>query len=136
MPRPHRPIRVLLTKLGPDSHTIGVTVVAKALRNAGMEVVYTGLEQTPERVVNAAIQEDADVVGISSSSAAPLQQLPRVAQLLREQGAGDKLVIAGGAIPAEDVAALEASGIAKTFTMGTPTDEIVAYVRAWWEADA
>jgi methylmalonyl-CoA mutase C-terminal domain/subunit len=136
MPRPHRPIRVLLAKLGLDAHTIGVTVIAKALRNAGMEVVYAGLDQTPEMVVNAAIQEDADVVGISSSSAAALRQLPRVAQLLREQGAGDTLVIAGGAIPAEDVAALEAAGIAKTFRMGTPTDEIVAYVRAWWEAGA
>jgi methylmalonyl-CoA mutase C-terminal domain/subunit len=134
MSRPHRPIRVLLAKLGLDSHTIGVTVIAKALRDAGMEVIYTGLKQTPEMVVNAAIQEDADVVGLSSLSAAHMQHLPRVAQLLREQGAGDKLVIVGGVIPHEDMPALEAAGIAKIFTMGTKTDEIVAYVRAWWAA--
>jgi methylmalonyl-CoA mutase, C-terminal domain len=131
MSRPGRPLRVLLAKLGLDSHTIGVTVIAKALRDAGMEVIYTGLKQTPEMVVNAAIQEDADVVGLSSLSAAHMQHLPRVAQLLREQGAGDKLVIVGGVIPAEDAPALEAAGIAKIFTMGAKTDEIVAYIRAW-----
>jgi methylmalonyl-CoA mutase C-terminal domain/subunit len=122
---------VLLAKLGLDSHTIGVTVIAKALRDAGMEVIYTGLKQTPEMVVNAAIQEDADVVGLSSLSAAHLQHLPRVAQLLREQGAGDKLLIAGGVIPPEDMPALEAAGIAKLFTMGARTEEIIAYIRAW-----
>jgi len=129
--RSGRPIRVLLAKLGLDSHTIGVTVIAKALRDAGMEVIYTGLKQTPEMVVNAAIQEDADVVGLSSLSAAHMQHLPRVAQLLREQGAGDKLVIAGGVIPSEDMPALEAAGVAKLFTMGSTTDEIVAYIRTW-----
>src|SRR5512134_3994475 len=113
-----RPVRVLLAKLGLDSHTIGITVIAKALRDAGMEVIYTGLKQTPEMVANAAIQEDADVVGISSLSAAHMQHLPRVAQLLREQGAGDKLVVAGGVIPPEDMPALEAAGVAKLFTMG------------------
>ena len=133
---PRRPIRVLLAKLGLDSHTIGVTVIAKALRDAGMEVIYTGLKQTPEMVVNAAIQEDADVVGLSSLSAAHMQHLPRVAQLLREQGAGDKLVIAGGVIPPEDMPALEAAGVAKLFTMGAKTDEIVAYIRAWADARA
>lgn len=132
MSRPERPIRVLLAKLGLDSHTIGITVIAKALRDAGMEVIYTGLKQTPEMVVNAAIQEDADVIGISSLSAAHMRHVPRVAELLREQGAGDKLVIVGGVIPAEDAPALEAAGIAKIFTMGAKTDEIVAYVRAWW----
>jgi methylmalonyl-CoA mutase C-terminal domain/subunit len=136
MQRPQRPIRVLLAKLGLDSHTIGVTVIAKALRDAGMEVIYTGLKQTPEMVVNAAIQEDADVIGISSLSAAHMQHVPRVAQLLREQGAADKLVIAGGVIPPEDAPALEAAGIAKIFTMGAKTDEIVAYIRAWWTAGA
>ena len=129
-----RRIRVLVAKLGLDSHTIGITVIAKALRDAGMEVIYTGLKQTPEMVVNAAIQEDADVVGLSSLSAAHMQHLPRVAQLLREQGAGDKLVIVGGVIPIEDVPALEAAGISKIFTMGAKTDEIVAYIRAWWAA--
>ena len=136
MSRPHRPIRVLLAKLGLDSHTIGITVIAKALRDAGMEVIYTGLKQTPEMVVNAAIQEDADVVGISSLSAAHMQHLPRVARLLREQGAGEKLVIAGGVIPPEDVPALEAAGVVKIFTMGAKTDEIVAYLRDWWAAGA
>ena len=136
MPRPQRPIRVLLAKLGLDSHTIGVTVIAKALRDAGMEVIYTGLKQTPEMVVNAAIQEDADVIGISSLSAAHMQHVPRVAQLLREQGAADKLVIAGGVIPPEDAPTLEGAGIAKIFTMGAKTDEIVAYIRAWWTAGA
>lgn len=132
MSRPERPIRVLLAKLGLDSHTIGITVIAKALRDAGMEVIYTGLKQTPEMVVSAAIQEDADVIGISSLSAAHMRHVPRVAELLREQGAGDKLVIVGGVIPLEDAPALEAAGIAKIFTMGAKTDEIVAYVRAWW----
>ncbi len=132
MSRPSRPIRVLLAKLGLDSHTIGITVIAKALRDAGMEVIYTGLKQTPEMVVNAAIQEDADVIGISSLSAAHMRHVPRVVQLLREQGAGDRLVIVGGVIPLEDAPALEAAGIAKIFTMGAKTDEIVAYVRAWW----
>jgi methylmalonyl-CoA mutase, C-terminal domain len=132
MSRPSRPIRVLLAKLGLDSHTIGITVIARALRDAGMEVIYTGLKQTPEMVVNAAIQEDADVIGISSLSAAHMRHVPRVAELLREHGAGDKLVIVGGVIPLEDAPALEAAGIAKIFTMGSKTDEIVAYVRAWW----
>jgi methylmalonyl-CoA mutase C-terminal domain/subunit len=127
-----RRIRVLLAKLGLDSHTIGITVIAKALRDAGMEVIDTGLKQTPEMVVNAAIQEDADVVGLSSLSAAHMQHLPRVAELLRERGAGDKLLIAGGVIPVEDAPALEAAGIHKIFTMGAKTDEIVAYIRAWW----
>jgi methylmalonyl-CoA mutase C-terminal domain/subunit len=136
MQRPERPIRVLLAKLGLDSHTIGITVIAKALRDAGMEVIYTGLKQTPEMVVNAAIQEDADVIGVSSLSAAHMRHLPRVAELLRAEGAGEKLVIAGGVIPPEDVPALEAAGVAKIFTMGTRTDEIVAYIRAWWAAGA
>jgi methylmalonyl-CoA mutase C-terminal domain/subunit len=126
-----RPIRVLLAKLGLDSHTIGVTVIARALRDAGMEVIYSGLKQTPEMVVATAIQEDVDVVGLSSLSAAHMQHFPRVVELLREQGAGDKLVIAGGVIPAEDAAELRRVGVAAIFTMGTSTDEIVAYLRQW-----
>ena len=125
-------IRVVIAKPGLDGHDRGAKVIARALRDAGMEVIYTGLKQTPEMVVNAAIQEDADVIGISSLSAAHMRHVPRVAELLREQGAGDKLVIVGGVIPAEDAPALEAAGIAKIFTMGAKTDEIVAYVRAWW----
>jgi methylmalonyl-CoA mutase C-terminal domain/subunit len=126
-----RPIRVLLAKLGLDAHTIGVTVIARALRDAGMEVIYSGLKQTPEMVAAAAIQEDVDVVGLSSLSAAHMQHFPRAVELLREQGADDKLVIAGGVIPAEDAAMLRSAGVAAIFTMGTSTDEIVAFLRQW-----
>ncbi len=126
-----RRIRVLLAKLGLDSHTIGVTVIAQALRDAGMEVVYSGLKQTPEMVVQTAIQEDVDVVGMSSLSAAHMHHFPRVVELLREQGAGDKLVIAGGVIPEEDAEALRQRGVAEIFTMGTETRAIVDYIRAW-----
>jgi methylmalonyl-CoA mutase C-terminal domain/subunit len=126
-----RPIRVLLAKLGLDAHTIGVTVIARALRDAGMEVIYSGLKQTPEMVVATAVQEDVDVVGLSSLSAAHMQHFPRVVELLREQGAGDKLVIAGGVIPAEDAEMLRRAGVAAIFTMGTSTDEIVAFLRQW-----
>jgi methylmalonyl-CoA mutase C-terminal domain/subunit len=126
-----RTLRVLLAKLGLDSHTIGVTVIARALRDAGMEVIYSGLKQTPEMVAATAIQEDVDVVGLSSLSAAHMQHFPRVVELLREQGAGEKLVIAGGVIPAEDAAELRRAGVREIFTMGTPTDEIVAYIRQW-----
>ncbi|TFG92100.1 MAG: cobalamin B12-binding domain-containing protein [Myxococcales bacterium] len=124
-------VRVLLAKLGLDSHTIGVTVIARALRDAGMEVIYSGLKQTPEMVAATAIQEDVDVVGLSSLSAAHMQHFPRVVELLREQGADDKLVIAGGVIPAEDAAELRRVGVAEIFTMGTSTDDIVAYIRNW-----
>lgn len=128
---PERPIRVLLAKLGLDTHTIGVTVVAHALRDAGMEVIFTGLKQTPEAVVATAIQEDVDVVGISSLSAAHMQHVPRVVELLRAQGAADKCVIAGGVIPAEDAAALRAAGVHAIFTMGADTRDIVAFIRRW-----
>jgi methylmalonyl-CoA mutase C-terminal domain/subunit len=126
-----RRTRVLLAKLGLDSHTIGVTVIAHALRDAGIEVVYSGLKQTPEMVVTSAIQEDVDVVGLSSLSAAHMQHFPRVVELLRERGAGDKLVIAGGVIPDEDAAELRRLGIAEIFTMGTETSAIVEYIRRW-----
>jgi methylmalonyl-CoA mutase C-terminal domain/subunit len=131
---PGRPIRVLLAKLGLDSHTIGVTVIARALRDAGMEVIYSGLKQTPEMVVNAAIQEGVDVVGVSSLSAAHMQHLPRVVELLREAGAGDKLVICGGVIPEVDATELRARGIEGVFTMGTETAEIIHYIERWWRA--
>ncbi len=129
-----RRIRVLLAKLGLDSHTIGVTVIAQALRDAGMEVVYSGLKQTPEMVVRTAIQEDVDVVGMSSLSAAHMHHFPRVVALLREQGAGDKLVIAGGVIPDEDAAHLKAQGVDAIFTMGTETGAIVDYIERWSQA--
>jgi methylmalonyl-CoA mutase, C-terminal domain len=127
-----RPLRVLLAKLGLDSHTIGVTVIARALRDAGMEVIYSGLKQTPEMVVATAIQEDVDVVGVSSLSAAHMHHIPRVVELLREEGAGDVLVIAGGVIPDEDGAELRRRGVARIFTMGAETASIVAYLKDWW----
>ena len=130
--RPVRPLRVLLAKLGLDTHTVGLTVVAHALRDAGMEVIFTGLKQTPEAVASAAIQEDVDVVGISSLSAGHTRSLPRLARLLREQGGGEKLLVAGGVIPQEDLPLLAEAGYARVFTMGTDTREIVAYLRDWW----
>jgi methylmalonyl-CoA mutase C-terminal domain/subunit len=129
---PARPLRVLLAKLGLDTHTVGLTVVAHALRDAGMEVIFTGLKQTPEAVASAAIQEDVDVVGISSLSAGHTRSLPRLARLLREQGGGEKLLVAGGVIPPEDLPLLEEAGYARVFTMGADTREIVAYLRNWW----
>ena len=126
-----RRIRVLLAKLGLDAHTIGVNVIAQALRDAGMEVVYSGLKQTPEMVVNAAIDEGCHVVGISSLSAAHMHHIPRVVELLRDEEAAEKLVIAGGVIPEKDEAALLRSGVAKVFTMGTETNAIVEYLREW-----
>src|SRR4030095_4178030 len=127
-----RRIRVLLAKLGLDTHTIGVTVIAHALRDAGMEVIFSGLKQTPEMVVATAIQEDVDVVGISSLSAAHMRHVPRVVELLRAQGADDRLVIAGGVIPEEDAAALKAAGVHAIFTMGAETRDVVACIREWW----
>ena len=125
-------IRVLLAKLGLDSHTIGVTVIAKALRDAGMEVIYSGLKQTPEMVVRTAIQEDVDVVGLSSLSAAHMSHFSRVLELLRAEGAGDKLVIGGGVIPESDAEKLRAMGVAAIFTMGATTTEIIEFIERWW----
>jgi methylmalonyl-CoA mutase C-terminal domain/subunit len=127
-----RPLRILLAKLGLDTHTVGITVVAHALREAGMEVIFTGLKQTPEMVASAAIQEDVDVVGISSLSAGHTRSLPRLAALLQAQGAEDKLLVVGGVIPEEDRPLLEAAGVAKIFTMGTDTREIVSFLNRWW----
>ena len=122
-------VRVLLAKLGLDSHTIGVTVIARALRDAGMEVIYSGLKQTPEMVAATAIQEDVDVVGLSSLSAAHMQHFPRVVELLREQGADDVIVFGGGIIPKDDIPKLEEAGITGVFTPGTPMQKIVDWVR-------
>ena len=126
-----RPIRVLVAKPGLDGHDRGAKVLAHALRDAGMEVIFTGLKQTPEAVVATAIQEDVDVVGISSLSAAHMRHVPRVVELLRAQGAGDKCVIAGGVIPHEDAAALRAAGVNEIFTMGAQTTDIIDYIRRW-----
>lgn len=127
-----RPLRVLLAKLGMDTHTVGVTVIGHALREAGMEVIFTGLKQTPEMVCAAAVQEDVDVVGISTLSAGHTRSLPKLARLLREAGAGDKLLVAGGVIPEEDKPLLEQAGVDRIFTMGADTRDIVAYLESWW----
>ena len=123
------PVRVVIAKPGLDGHDRGAKVVARALRDAGVEVVYTGLHQTPEQIVDTAIQEDADAVGLSVLSGAHLTLFPRVVELLRDRDAADIVVFGGGIIPADDIAALEAAGVAKLFTPGTPTYEIVAWVK-------
>jgi methylmalonyl-CoA mutase C-terminal domain/subunit len=123
-------IRVVVAKAGLDGHDRGVKIVARALRDAGMEVVYTGLHQTPEMIVQAAIQEDADAIGISILSGAHMTLFPRVVELLRERGAEDVLVFGGGIIPREDVGKLKAQGVAELFTPGTTTGAIVDWLRA------
>jgi methylmalonyl-CoA mutase C-terminal domain/subunit len=124
-----RKIRVLLAKPGLDGHDRGVKVLALALRDAGMEVIYTGLRQTPEQIVAAAVQEDVDVVGLSCLSGAHNHLFPRVAELLRAQGASDIVVIGGGIIPESDVPALKAKGTQEIFGPGTSTVEIVRYIQ-------
>lgn len=124
-----RKVRVLIAKPGLDGHDRGAKVVARALRDAGMEVVYSGLRQTPEMIAEAALQEDVDVVGLSILSGAHMTLLPRIVELLRAAGMQETLVIAGGIIPDEDVPALQATGISRVFGPGTPTTEIAAYIR-------
>jgi len=126
-----RPIRVLVAKPGLDGHDRGAKVVAAALRDAGMEVVYTGLHQTPEMIVAAAVQEDVDVVGLSVLSGAHMTLFPRVVELLKEAGRGDVLVTGGGIIPKDDMDALESRGVARLFGPGTPTTELIAYIQDW-----
>lgn len=123
-----RTIRVLVGKPGLDGHDRGAKVVARALRDAGMEVVYTGLHQTPQEIVNAAIQEDVDVVGLSLLSGAHLTLVPAICQLLREQGAADMTVVAGGIIPECDIEPLKASGVHAVFGPGTSTADIVRFI--------
>ncbi|MGH7719020.1 MAG: cobalamin B12-binding domain-containing protein [Gemmatimonadaceae bacterium] len=127
-----RPIRVLIAKPGLDGHDRGAKVVAAALRDAGMEVIYTGLHQTPEMISSAAIQEDVDVVGLSILSGAHMTLFPRVAELLREQGRDDILITGGGIIPREDIEELQRQGIGKLFGPGTTTTELVDYIKAWF----
>jgi len=122
-------IRVLVAKPGLDGHDRGAKVVASALRDAGMEVIYTGLHQTPEMIVNAAIQEDVDVVAMSILSGAHMTMFPRVLALLREKGANDVLVTGGGIIPKEDMEVLEKQGVDRLFGPGTDTRDIAAYIR-------
>ncbi len=120
--------RILVAKPGLDGHDRGIKVVARALRDAGMEVIYTGLHQTPEQIAAAAIQEDVDAVGLSCLSGAHMTLFPRVVELLKEQGADSILVFGGGIIPDSDIPKLEASGIAQIFTPGAPTKEIIGWV--------
>ena len=126
-----RKIRVLVAKPGLDGHDRGAKVVAAALRDAGMEVIYTGLHQTPEMIAQAAIQEDVDVVGLSILSGAHLTLFPRVRKLLTDAGRDDVLVTGGGIIPPEDMDALQKQGIGKLFGPGTPTGELVKYIEEW-----
>ena len=125
-------LRVIIAKPGLDGHDRGAKVIARALRDAGMEVIYTGLHQTPEMIATAAVQEDVDVVGLSILSGAHLTLFPRVLELLRADGRGDILITGGGIIPREDMEALEALGTGKLFGPGTPTSELVDYIRAWF----
>jgi methylmalonyl-CoA mutase C-terminal domain/subunit len=126
-----RPIRVLVAKPGLDGHDRGAKVVAAALRDAGMEVIYTGLHQTPEMIATAAVQEDADVVGLSILSGAHMTLFPRVSALLAEMGRPDVLVTGGGIIPQEDMDALHSQGIGRLFGPGTPTGDLVTYIQEW-----
>ncbi len=123
-----RKIRVLVAKPGLDGHDRGAKVIARALRDAGMEVVYTGIRQTPEMIAEAALQEDVDVVGLSILSGAHMSLLPRVMELLRQNDMGDALVVVGGIVPDEDVAALHDMGVKGIFGPGTPTNEIVKFI--------
>ena len=124
-----RPIRVLLAKLGLDAHTIGVTVIARALRDAGMEVIYTGLRQTPEMIASAALQEDADCIGLSILSGAHNHIAPRLMELLKEKGLDDVLVVIGGIIPGVDIPKLKEIGVKGIFLPGTPMQEIVEFIQ-------
>jgi len=123
-----RKTRVLVAKPGLDGHDRGAKVIARALRDAGMEVIYTGIRQTPEQIVNTAIQEDVDLIGMSCLSGAHMTLFPRVLELLREKGAGDINVVGGGIIPVEDIPALKKSGIKEVFQPGTQTVDIVRYI--------
>ena len=124
-------IRVLIAKVGLDGHDRGAKVIAAALRDAGMEVIYTGLRKTPEMIVEAALQEDVDAVGVSLLSGAHMTVFPRVLGLMKEKGLSDVLLFGGGIIPAQDIASLKALGVGELFTPGAPTTAIVAYLREW-----
>jgi methylmalonyl-CoA mutase, C-terminal domain len=125
-----RRIRVVIAKPGLDGHDRGAKVIARALRDAGMEVIYTGLHQTPEQIAETVIQEDADAVGLSILSGAHMTLVPRILELLRERGAEDVLVLVGGTIPADDIEELRRLGVADVFTPGAPTGAIVEYLTA------
>jgi methylmalonyl-CoA mutase C-terminal domain/subunit len=124
-----RPIRVLVAKPGLDGHDRGAKIIARALRDAGMEVIYTGLRQTPEQIVNAAVQEDVDCVAVSILSGAHNTLLPKINKLLAENDSEDILFVAGGVIPDEDIPSLKENGVAEVFTPGTPTGVTIKYIR-------
>jgi methylmalonyl-CoA mutase C-terminal domain/subunit len=125
-----RPIRVVIAKPGLDGHDRGAKIIARSLRDAGMEVIYTGLHQTPEQIVATVVQEDADAVGLSILSGAHMTLVPRVIEQLREEGAGDVVVMVGGTIPRDDIPALRELGVAAVFTPGAPIDEMIEFIRA------
>jgi methylmalonyl-CoA mutase, C-terminal domain len=126
---PERKIRVVVAKPGLDGHDRGAKIIARALRDAGMEVIYTGLHQTPEQIVETAIQEDADAVGLSILSGAHMTLVPKIVALLNEQGAGDILVTVGGTIPADDIPELKSLGVAEVFTPGASTHAIIDFIQ-------
>jgi methylmalonyl-CoA mutase C-terminal domain/subunit len=123
-------IRVVVAKPGLDGHDRGAKIIARALRDAGMEVIYTGLHQTPEQIVETVLQEDADAVGLSILSGAHMTLVPRIVELLRAQEAGDVVVTVGGTIPAQDIPELKELGVAEVFTPGASTQEIIDFIRA------
>jgi methylmalonyl-CoA mutase C-terminal domain/subunit len=125
-----RKIRVVVAKPGLDGHDRGAKIIARALRDAGMEVIYTGLHQTPEQIVETVIQEDADAVGLSILSGAHMTLVPRIVKLLSEQGIDDVLVTVGGTIPTDDIAPLKELGVAEVFTPGAPTQDIIDFIRS------
>ena len=125
-----RRIRVVVAKPGLDGHDRGAKIIARALRDAGMEVIYTGLHQTPEQIVETVLQEDADAVGLSILSGAHMTLVPRVIELLREQDAGDVVVTVGGTIPAHDIPELKKLGVAEVFTPGAPTSDIIEFIKS------
>ncbi len=124
-----RKIRVVVAKPGLDGHDRGAKIIARALRDAGMEVIYTGLHQTPEQIVETVLQEDADAVGLSILSGAHMTLVPRVVELLREQEAGDVVVTVGGTIPSQDIPELKQLGVAEVFTPGAPTQDIIDFIQ-------
>jgi methylmalonyl-CoA mutase C-terminal domain/subunit len=131
-----RKIRVLVAKPGLDGHDRGAKVIASAFRDAGFEVIYTGLHQTPEMIASAAVQEDVDVVALSILSGAHMTLFPRIIELLKQQDANHILIIGGGIMPEEDIKQLEASGVGKLFGPGTATTEPIEFVRAWFTKHA
>jgi methylmalonyl-CoA mutase cobalamin-binding domain/chain len=128
-PATARKIRVVVAKPGLDGHDRGAKIIARALRDAGMEVIYTGLHQTPEQIVETVVQEDADAVGLSILSGAHMTLIPKIAELLKSQGADDVLLVAGGTIPSDDIPELKELGVSEVFTPGSPVQEIVDFIQ-------